>query len=71
MTQALSLHSLERLLEQFQIARAAGLFARGFNPFLLQRVFGRAIGFVKHAEDAWERERRQLVRGQFIRHVMS
>ncbi len=71
MPQALSLHSVERFLQNLEIACFAGLFACGFDPLFLQRVFGRAIGFVEHAEDAWERERRQLVRGQLIRHVMS
>ena len=71
MPQPLSLHSVEGLSEDFDVACAAGLFTCRFNPLFLQRVFRRAIGLVKHAEDAWERKGRQLVRGQFVRHVMS
>jgi hypothetical protein len=69
--QALSFHAVEGFLQNLEIVRAADFFACGFDPLFLQRVFGRAIGLVKHAEDSRERERRQLVRGQFVSHVMS
>ena len=62
MHSALSLYFVEGFLENFEIAGAAGLFACRFNPLLLQRVFGRAIGLVKHAEDAGERERCEFIR---------
>ena len=58
-------------LQNLEIACVPSLFASRFDPLLLQGVFRRAVGFVEHAEHAWERERRQLVRGQFVRHIMS
>src|SRR6266540_6369957 len=68
---SLSLHSVEGFLQNLKITHAAGLFACRFDPLFLQRVFGGAIGFVEDAEDARERKRRQFVRGQFVRHIMS
>ena len=71
MLQASSLHSVEGLLENFEIAGVAGSFARSLDPFLLQRIFGRAIRFVEDAEDAGERELRELIRGEFVGHVVA
>ena len=45
--------------------------ARGFDPFLLERVLGRTIGFVKHSEDAGERELRELVGGELVGDVVT
>ena len=50
-----SLHPIERLLQQLQIARLAELLARAIDPFLLQRVLGRAIALVEDPEYAGER----------------
>src|SRR6266576_6958348 len=71
MYSALSLHFVEGFLENFEIAGVAGLFARVLNPFLLQRVFGRTIGFVKHAKDAGERERGEFIRSEFVGDVVA
>ena len=71
MPQPLSLHSVEGLSENFDVACAAGLFTCRFNPLFLQRVFRRAIGLVKHAEDAWERQLSEFVRGELVGHVVA
>ena len=52
---ALLFHSVERLLEKLQVRRAACFFAGIVDPLFLERIFGRAIGLIKHAEDAGER----------------
>src|SRR5882672_10798769 len=67
----LSLHFVEGFLENVEIAGVANLFARVLNPFFFQRVFGRTIGFVKHAEDAWERKRCEFIRGEFVGDVVA
>src|SRR4029077_5726464 len=70
MLQASSLHSVEGLLENFEIAGVAGFFARSLDPFLLQRILRRAIGFVEDAEDAGEGKCGEFVRGDLIGDVM-
>jgi len=55
---AASFHSIERFLEKLQIRSVAGLFATALNPFFLERIFGRTIALIKHAEDAGEWELR-------------
>jgi hypothetical protein len=52
---ALSLHSVECFLEKLEVARVAGFLATALDPFLFERVFGRAVGLIKNAEDAGER----------------
>src|SRR5436190_10796116 len=71
MYSALSLHSVEGLLENFEIAGVTGFFARSLDPFLLQRILRWAIGFVEYAENAGERERRELVRGELVGDVVT
>src|SRR6266481_2580389 len=51
MPPALSLHSVECFLENFDIARATNLFSGVFNPLLFESVFSRAIGFVERSEE--------------------
>ncbi len=70
MLQASSLHSVEGLLENFDVARATNFFSSGFNPLLFESVFSRAIGFVEYAEDARERELREFVRSELVCHVV-
>ena len=65
-----SFHSVERFLENFQIGGVAGFFACGLDPFFLKRVFGRAIGFVKDAEDARERQLREFLSGELVGDVV-
>src|SRR4029453_14916776 len=68
---ALSLHSVEGFLENFDIAGVANLFARILNPLLFQRVLRWAIGFVEHAEHARERKRLEFIRSKFVRDVVA
>ena len=46
-------------------------FARGFDPFLLERILGWAIAFVKDAEDAGEWELREFVGGELVGDVVA
>ena len=48
---ALSLHSVEGLLEQFEITCVANFLARIVDPFLFQRVFGRTVVLVEDGKD--------------------
>src|SRR5581483_1402994 len=66
-----SLHSVECLLEYFEIAGVAVFFTARLDPFFLQRVFARAICFVKDAEHARERKSGELVRGHLVSDVVS
>src|SRR5690242_16854048 len=52
----LSLHSVECLLQNFEIGSVARFFACGLDPFFLESVFGWPIGFVKNAEDTGKRQ---------------
>src|SRR5260370_12561935 len=70
MPPALSLHSVERFLQKLKVGRVASFFASGLNPLFLERVFGRTIGFVEHAEDSWERELRQFVSCELVGDVV-
>src|SRR5205823_7038225 len=67
---ALSFHSVECFLENFDIARATNLFSGGFNPLLFESVFSRAIGFVEYAEHSGERELREFVRCELVSDVV-
>ncbi len=49
-----SLHPIERLLQQLQIARLAKLFAHAVDPLFLERIFGRLVIFIEDAEHAVE-----------------
>ena len=49
-----SLHPIERLLQQLQIARLREFLARLINPLLLQRILGWPIVLIEDAEDAGE-----------------
>jgi len=55
----------------FEIGSVTGLLAGGLDPFLFQRVLGRAIRFVKYAEDAGERELGEFVGGQLVGDVVT
>src|SRR5207249_9695490 len=68
---ALSLHSVEGLLEQFEIGSLTSFFARAFDPLLFERVFRRAVGFVEDAEHSGKRKLRQLVRGELVGDVVA
>src|SRR5437879_3323549 len=71
MPSALSLHSVEGFLEDLEIAGVPSLLTSVLDPFLFQRVFGRAIGFVEHTEDAGERKLREFVGGELVGDVVS
>src|SRR5437660_11041264 len=70
MPPALSFHAIESFLKQLQIRRVTRLFSGRLDPFLLQGVFGRAIGFVKHAENSRERDRGELVGRELVGDVV-
>jgi len=70
MPQASSFHSVECLLENFDIARATNLFSGGFNPLLFESVFSRTIGFVENAEHSGERKLREFVRCELVSDVV-
>ena len=67
----LSLNSVEGFLKNFKIAGIANLFARLLNPFFLQRILRRSIGFVKHSEYAGERKGGEFIRGEFVGDVVA
>src|SRR5205814_4945931 len=69
--EALSFHSVECFLEQFQVRSTASLFTGRLDPFFLERVLGRTIGFVKHAKDAGERERGEFICGELVGNVVA
>ena len=67
----MSFHSVECFLEQFQVRSTASLFTGRLDPFFLERVLGRTIGFVKHAKDAGERERGEFICGELVGNVVA
>src|SRR5437016_12999768 len=58
---ALSFHSVECLLEQFQIAGVSCFLASGLDPFFLEGILRRPVVLVKDAEDARERSEERRV----------
>ena len=66
-----SLNSVERFLKNFEIAGVANLFARLLNPFFLQRILCRTIGFVKHSEYAGEGKRGEFICGDLIGDIVT
>src|SRR5437764_11316971 len=67
---ALSLHPIKSFLSQLQVARVANFLARIVDPLFFERVFRWAIGLVKNAEDAGERELREFVSGELVGDVV-
>src|SRR5437667_3425202 len=67
---ALSLHSVEGLLEQFEIGSLTSFFARAFDPLLFERVLRRAVGFVEDAENPGERELGEFVGSELVGNIM-
>jgi hypothetical protein len=47
-----SLHSIKRFLQSHHVGQIAGFLARGFNPFLFERVLGGTFVLIKHSEHA-------------------
>ena len=66
-----SLNSIEGFLENFEVAGVANLFARLLDPFFLERILGRTIGLVEHAEYAGKGERGQFVGSEFVGDVVA
>src|SRR5262249_8762710 len=67
---SLSFHSVKCLLENRLIACLAEFLARLLNPFFLERILRRAIGFVECPEYAGEGERGEFVRGELVGDVV-
>ena len=70
MRAAVSLNSVESFLKNFEIAGVAHFFARLLDPFFLQRILRRAIGFVKDSEHTGEWKRGEFVCGEFVGDVV-
>src|SRR5437868_10607064 len=67
----MSLHSVECFLEDLLIVSAAQFFAAAIDPSFFQGVFGRAIGFVKDAEDTGEGQLRHFVSSELVGDVVT
>src|SRR6266849_5212759 len=68
---ATSFHSVESLLQDFDVGSVSCFFSARLDPLLLERVFSRAIGFVEHAENAGERQCGEFVRGELVGDVVT
>src|SRR6267143_6809170 len=68
---ALSFHSVECLLEQFQIAGVSCFLASGLDPFFLESILRWPVVLIKDAEDAWERQLRQFICGELVGDIVA
>jgi hypothetical protein len=66
-----SFHSIKRFLEKLQVRSVACLFARAFNPFLLQSIFRRSVILIKHPKYSRKRELREFVGGELVGDVVA
>src|SRR6266404_2475443 len=67
---ATSFDSVERFLENFEIAGVASLLTSGVDPLLLQRILRWTVSLIEHAEDAGEWKRGKFVSGELVGHVV-
>src|SRR4029077_14520642 len=68
---ALSFHSVECLLEELQVRSVSCFFASGLDPFFLEGILCWPVILVKDAEDAGERQLRQLIGGELVGDVVA
>src|SRR5438105_13661911 len=70
-TNALSFHSIECFLEQFQIAGVPGFLASGLDPFFLESILCRPVILIKDAEDARKRYLREFIGSELVGDVVA
>ncbi len=68
---ALSFHSVECFLEQFQITGVSCFLASALDPFFLESILCRPVILVEDAEDARKRQLRQFIGGELVGDVVA